>query len=183
MFGSSTHIINFIFGVYFVLSKCWAIFFAKHTRLKSIMKHFLAALFVLVTITACDTSSTTSGGMDLKDEPVVTGNYSGTFSNTSGSQEGDVRLTLVENSGQSVSGNIIFDASGRNCLSNAQISGTVVGLNLSIIAEIVSSSGSGTLAVELSISEDRNRLSGTYVTSGDACSNSTGAGTMEFTRT
>jgi len=160
----------------------------------------------------------------------VNSQFAGEFRNQNGTQEGTVRLDIVEDDGGGVTGNIIFDAIGENCLGNSTVTGTSNGFNISLtsdqsrtrfiitttvtrpsgattttvrfsntgtvgtetrtgsdgtVTSIVTTSEelSGNLNIQLAISNNGNTLSGTYVTTGNICSNSTGTGDMTLNRT
>jgi len=79
-----------------------------------------------------------SSGTTVSDLPSnVTSRFVGTFVNTPNTQNGTVTLDLAETDG-SVSGNVIFESSGSNCLKNATVSGNNTGFNMNLTAEQVS---------------------------------------------
>ncbi|MEM7361260.1 MAG: hypothetical protein AAF431_19405, partial [Pseudomonadota bacterium] len=159
----------------------------------------------------------------------VTSRFQGTYENTTGSQMGTVTIDIVETPDGSVTGNIIFQSSGSNCLRNAPVTGTSTGFNLSLTADqagllftttvtvttasgfssetvtisttgrvgstsVTNSDGSttstvvtseqttGTLNMTFTITNNGANLGGTYVVSGNTCSNQSGSGDMTLIR-
>ena len=145
----------------------------------------ITALVLTSTLIGCSSGTTVSA------IPVsLTGIFTGTFTNTPDTQSGTITLNLAESvDGTTVSGNIIFDSEKENCLINAVISdGIISGFSVTLNADqsTTSRSGStttsGTINIQLTQSNNGNNLDGTYVTSGQNCSNSTGSGTMSLSR-
>ncbi len=139
----------------------------------------------VVALTAC------SSGTTVSPIPIsFTGVYVGTFNNTPDTQSGTITLNIAENAdGTEVSGNMIFDSERENCLVNAVISSSSIsGFSISITADQSESNRSGSTVTEGSInmqmtqSNNGNNLDGTYVTSGNQCSNPTGSGVVNLVR-
>ncbi len=120
-----------------------------------------------------------SGGSSAPEPPQnISGQFSGNWENTPGSEEGSAvfNLSQVVNS-DAVTGNVIFDSNGRNsCLLNNRVTGTVSGFNVSLTV--------GNTNFQLTLSNGGNTLSGTYVqtTSTNTCSGETGSGTITVNR-
>ena len=93
------------------------------------MKKILLVLSIALLAAGC------SSGTTVSDVPSnVTSRYTGTFNNTPGSQSGTVIIDIQDVNGV-VSGNIIFQSSGDNCLRNSTVSGTSTGFNLALSAD------------------------------------------------
>lgn len=94
------------------------------------MKNIVLALIATLLVSACSSGSTAT---ELPQN--VTSLFTGSYQNTAGTQSGAITLDIVENAG-GVTGNLIFVAAGdNNCLSNASVSGTSNGFNLSLTAD------------------------------------------------
>lgn len=118
-----------------------------------------------------------SSGTTVSDAPIsFSGVFAGTFENTPGTQSGTLTINMVESTdGTSVTGTVIFDSERANCLLNGTISSSSIsGFSISIVV--------GDVTFQLSQSSDGNTLSGSYVSAGAACSNSTGSGSVTLTR-
>jgi len=191
------------------------------------MKNIALILALSLFMAAC------SSGTAVSDDPAnVSSRFQGMFQNIPGTQSGTVIMDLSQpDAGTSgpVTGNLIFQANGNNCLPNGSLEGNSNGFNLTLTAELVrtqftittttelangststtvrtSSSGTvgtvestdangnsvstvtaqddlmGTLTIQLAISNNGTTISGTYVTSGNLCSNQTGSGEMTLNR-
>jgi len=157
------------------------------------MKNIALAIMVALLVSACSSGSTAT---ELPQN--VTSRFQGTFDNTTGSQSGTVTIDIVETAG-TVTGNIIFESSGSNCLRNAPVTGNTTGFNLSLAADqagqlftttttTTSSSGSTSTTVRTSTS---GRVGTTSSTSSSGSSESvvttaedvTGTLNMQFTIT
>lgn len=76
-----------------------------------------------------------SSGTTVADLPSnVTNSFRGTFQNTPGTQNGTVIIDIQDVNGV-VSGNIIFESTGDNCLRNNSVSGNSTGFNLNLTAD------------------------------------------------
>jgi hypothetical protein len=133
--------------------------------MKKLALTFVMTLFLV----ACSSGTTVS---DVPNN--LTGNYTGTFENQEGSDKGTVSLDLVEDSDGNFSGIIRFIDS--LCLISSPItSGTSVGFNLQLILT--------DLTMQLN-SDNAGNLSGsyTYTSSVGTCSNPSGTGTINLSR-
>jgi len=83
------------------------------------MKNLALTLAMTVLLAACSSGSTVAPLPST-----VNSQFAGEFRNQNGTQEGTVRLDIVEDDGGGVTGNIIFDAIGENCLGNSTVTGT-----------------------------------------------------------
>jgi hypothetical protein len=93
------------------------------------MKNLFLAFLSALTISACSSGST------VTESPAnVTSRFQGTFQNTPNTQSGSVIIDIIEDASGGISGNIIFQASGNNCLRNAPISGNSSGFNMNLTA-------------------------------------------------
>ena len=204
------------------------------------MKNLFLAFLSVLTISAC------SSGATVTEAPAnVTSRFQGTFQNTPNTQSGTVVIDIIEDTGGGISGNIIFESNGSNCLRNAQISGNSSGFNMNLSAPqaallfttlvtvteadteetdpltmivtvtpgavistrtVLSNAGvvgtstrtlsngdietrattqsnvTGELSITFAISNAGSTLGGTYVVTGESCSNSTGSGSMNLSR-
>lgn len=158
------------------------------------MKNIALSLIFLFSLAAC------SSGTTVADTPFnITGLYNGVFENTAGTEMGTITLNIIEDETSGIiSGNIIFEVedSQQTCFVNGSISGTtsafsvILTANQSFEVTVTTVSGTvvsttefdGTIDYILSQSNDGRNLSGTYITTGNICSNFTGAGTVGFTR-
>lgn len=87
-------------------------------------------MMVTLLVSACSSGSTAT---ELPAN--VTSRFQGTYENTTGSQMGTVTIDIVETADGTVSGNIIFESEGSNCLRNAPVTGNSTGFNLSLTAD------------------------------------------------
>ena len=95
------------------------------------MKNIVLALIAVLLVSACSSGSTAT---ELPQN--VTSLFRGTYQNTPGTQTGTITLDIVENVAGAVTGNIIFVATGNNnCLTNAPVTGTSSGFNLSLTGD------------------------------------------------
>jgi len=148
------------------------------------VQHLLILAFA-ASLVACSSGTTTSPTPSN-----YTGVFSGSFTNTPDTQSGSMTLNIAENiDGTAVNGNMIFDSERENCLVNATISeSTINGFSITIIADQSTSSRSGSsttdgsINIQLTQSNSGNNLDGTYVTTGNQCSNSTGSGVLSLVR-
>lgn len=145
----------------------------------------LIAFVAAIALTAC------SSGTTVSPTPIsFTGVYIGTFKNTPDTQSGTLTLNIAESAdGTQVTGNMIFDSEREACLVNAVISSSSIsGFSISITANQSESNSSGSTVTTGSINmqmtqgNNGNSLDGTYVTSGNQCSNSTGSGVVNLVR-
>lgn len=130
----------------------------------------LALMFVMTLfLTAC------SSGNTVSDEPInLTGNYFGEFENQEGNDEGTVILDLVEDTDGNFSGIAQFIDSG--CLLNGTVtSGFTSGFNVSLVID----QEGGSITLQL-VSDNAGNLNGTYITSGETCSNESGTGSISL---
>ena len=109
----------------------------------------------------------------------VSGTFAGSFSNTSGTQDGTAIFNLSQpNNSNEVSGNAIFDTATRNtCLIGANVTnGSVQGFGVSLSV--------GSTSFQLTIGDNGNTLTGTYVQTSDSegCSGQTGSGSITLRR-
>lgn len=95
------------------------------------MKNLALTLAMAVLLAACSSGSTVAPLPST-----VNSQFSGTYKNINNTQSGSVRLDIVEDDSQNVTGNIIFAANGNSCLNNGQVSGLSNGFNLSLSAPI-----------------------------------------------
>ena len=96
------------------------------------MKNTALFLALAILMVGCSSGTTVS---DLPSN--VTSRFVGTFVNTPNTQNGTVTLDLSETNGV-VTGNIIFESAGANCLKNSTVSGTNTGFNMNLEAAQVS---------------------------------------------
>lgn len=157
------------------------------------MKNIILSLLLVVFVSACSSGSTVA---DLPDN--ITGTYSGAFENTAGTESGTMTLNIIESETGVVTGNIIFETQDNeeNCFVNGSISGTTSSFNVVLTANqsfevtVTTVSGTvvsttnfdGTIEYLLTQSNRGRNLTGSYITTGNICSNFTGAGTVEFVR-
>ena len=93
------------------------------------MKNIALSLVLTMLVAAC------SSGTTVSETPSnVTSRFQGTFANTPGTQSGTVILDIQEDTAGNVTGNIIFQASGDNCLQNATVAGETTGFSLNLNA-------------------------------------------------
>ena len=135
----------------------------------------------------CAALSACSSGTTVSPIPVsITGLYTGTFENASGTLNGTATFNLVQGTdGTSVSGNAIFDSEDANCLVNGTItSGTINGFSITLEVSQASAATntSGSVNVQLTQSNNGNNLDGTYVSNSSNCSSESGSGTISLTR-
>lgn len=143
------------------------------------MKNIFLALAVALLTSAC------SSGTTVADLPAnVTGRYLGTFQNTPDTQSGTIALTIAEADGGVVTGNIIFESDGDNCLGNNVVTGTSTGFQLALTSpqEGEGEDAAGVLNMQFTISNSGNNLGGSYVVTGETCSDGTGSGLMTLRR-
>lgn len=93
------------------------------------MKNILFVLSIAMLAAGCSSGTTVA---DLPSN--VTSRFVGTFNNTPGSQNGTVIIDVQDVNGV-VSGNIIFESDGDNCLRNATVDGQSTGFNLNLTAD------------------------------------------------
>jgi len=93
------------------------------------MKKVLFVLSIAMLAAGCSSGTTVA---DLPSN--VTSRFSGTFQNTPNTQSGGVTIDIQDVDGV-VSGNIIFNAGGDNCLRNSTVTGNSSGFNLTLTAE------------------------------------------------
>lgn len=139
------------------------------------MKKLLTILSISFVLAACSSGSSVS-----ETPPNITGTWTGTFSNSAGSDSGTITLNLTQIvDSLTVTGiAIILDS---DCLTNGSVSGTVNGfkttLNVTQATDPVSN-----LQMELTI-DGNNTMSGNYVTDAagnGGCSTGSGAGTVQL---
>ena len=95
------------------------------------MKNIVLALIATLLVSACSSGSTAT---ELPQN--ITSLFKGSYQNTPGTQSGTITLDIVEDASGGVTGNLIFVAAGNNnCLTNASVSGTSSGFNLSLTAD------------------------------------------------
>ncbi len=122
--------------------------------------------------TATTPTATTTPGEETYD---ITGTWSGNWWRSDGGEEGTLIATLVQ-SGGSLSGDMIFTSTTFEYSQDTTVSGTVEGSEVVFGMAISSNGETVTIDYEGTISEDGNRMSGTYYIS-------TGwTGTWEVTR-
>jgi hypothetical protein len=137
------------------------------------MKNLALALAISLLLAACSSGSTVA-----PQEVTLTGVYTGTFSNTEGTDEGTATFNLSQVSGSTtVTGNAIFENDGgNNCLINSTVSGTNNGATVTLTIDAAN--------LQLAISNNGNTLSGTYVlpTATATCSSESGSGNITLNR-
>ncbi len=136
------------------------------------------ATALLIPVLALVLIGCSSGSSSSPEPQDVNGQYSGTWTNTPGNQDGTAVFNLSQPEGlNSVTGNAIFESTGdNNCLLNGTVTGTVTGFSLALTV--------GNTNFQLSIDNNGNTLSGTYVQTQDTdtCSGETGSGQITVTR-
>jgi len=149
----------------------------------------------MLLMTAC------SSGTTVADTPSnVTGRFQGTFENTPGSESGTIIINIAEDDTGNITGTVIFESSGPNCLRNSTVEGSRSAFSVTLVAPqsvVVTTTTTDEMGMEttttntetseinytLTASNNSTSLAGTYVvTGGETCSNSTGSGTVNLSR-
>lgn len=142
-----------------------------------IMKKLTFALLLpllIVVIAGCS-----SGSSSTQEEQNITGLFRGPFKSSNDQDEGVMILNLAhDEESDKVQGTIQFEFNidDPTCLKNGTIEGDVNGASVRLTSDI----GGGVLTMQLTI--DNSSLRGTYVTSGDPCSNFSGSGSIVLNR-
>jgi hypothetical protein len=104
------------------------------------------------------TTTTTTPGQETYN---ITGTWSGEWWRSDGKEEGTLIATLIQ-SGSSLSGDMTFTSTTFEYSQDTTVSGTVEGSEVVFGMAISSSGETITIDYEGTISEDGNRMSGTY---------------------
>ena len=143
------------------------------------MKNLALALATTLTLAACSSGSTIA---PIPEDFNFTGVYTGSFENTEGTQGGEATFNLAEAENLGViTGNAIFSTfetdTTNTCLFNNLVdAGADNGNTVTLTV--------GATTFQLTVSNNGNTLSGTYVTLDTVatCSNGSGAGTITLNR-
>lgn len=140
------------------------------------MKNIALTICLTLLLAAC------SSGNSVSDSPPsLTGLYRGEFSSSNELDEGVMILNLVQSETDSISGTVQFEFSKTDltCLRPSivtEANSSITGFSV----RIESAQGTGLLTLQLTLNGDI--LSGTYVTSGEPCSDFSGSGSITLTR-
>ena len=140
------------------------------------MKTLSLVLALALTMTACSSGSTVADAPPAN----ITGLYSGNYISSNERDEGNMTLNISEDTNDNISGTfqVAFNEEDQSCLTNGPIaSGSADGFSISITV----TQTNGTLIFQLT-NNGAGQLAGTYVSTGEGCSNPSGSGNVTFMR-
>jgi len=138
------------------------------------MKNIALALCITLLLAACS-----SGSSVAEIPPNISGLYRGEFESSNERDAGTMIMNLAQDtSDDSIQGTLQFEFTETDltCLINSTIEGTIDGFAV----RLESPQGGGMITFQMTASD--TALTGTYVTSGEPCSNFSGSGSITLTR-
>lgn len=134
------------------------------------MKNTALTICLALFLAACSSGSSVS-----QTPPTITGLFVGPFESNNGRENGTLTMNLAEDTTTgNITGNLIveFNEEDPSCITNSLVTGTVTGFNVALAATDVT----------FQLTASGNTLNGTYVSTGQGCSNNSGSGTISLSR-